>query len=200
MKRLLTILVMALCAITASAEMRWGPTAGVNVSSFYWKSPILGTHYAPGYQGGVMGEMIFPGLGFGFDFGLRYNYHQARVNFGEHKVWEGLGRETLDVKALQIPINFRFKYTRLNGFEDYLAPFAIAGPVFSFTLDNSVKSAVEHPTGNAGVQVGLGGEVYKNWQIWGAYYWGLSYELRTLKLDNYSARCQGWSINAAYLF
>lgn len=201
MKKIFLILLMAVSAITASAEFRWGPTAGVNVSSFYWKSKLLGTHYGPGYQAGVMGEVMFP-VGVGFDFGLRYNYHQATCRFGDHKIWasQGLGRETLAVDAIQIPISAKYKFTKLDGFEDYIAPYAFAGPLFSFTVNNTVSSAVEHPAGNAGVHVGAGGEFFKHWQLWGSYYWGLSYEVRTLKLDNYSARCQGWSINVAYLF
>lgn len=201
-KKLILSLLLGAVALPAAAEFRWGPTVSTDVSSFFWKQDLVETHARFGFNAGVMGEIMIPGIGFGIDFALRYNQHSASVDFGQQKVWEseGLGKENLTIRAIQIPVNLRFKWTRLEGLEQYVAPFAYAGPIFSFTINNSVKSAVEHPAGTVGIQVGAGGEFFQRWQLSAGYYWGVAYEVRTIKLDNFSARAQGWNINLAYLF
>lgn len=201
-KKILALLLCIVAALPAAAEFRWGPAVGTDVSSFYWKQNLVDTHYKFGFNAGVMGEIMIPGIGFGVDFGLRYNQHTASVNFGERPIWglEGVGKEDVTVRALQIPLNLRFKWTRLDGLEQYVAPFAYAGPVFSFTLDTTAKDVLEHPAACVGVQVGAGAEFFEHWQLSAGYYWGVSYELRTIKLDNFSARPQGWNINLSYLF
>lgn len=186
----------------AAAEFRWGPAIGTDVSSFFWKQDLVDTHHRFGFNAGLMGEIMIPGIGFGIDLGLRYNQHGADVNFGQREIWssDGFGNEKVMIHALQIPIDLRFKWTRMDGLEHYVAPFAYAGPVFSFTLSTSKCAAIEHPTGTIGIQVGAGAEFFEHWQLSGGYYWGVAYEIRTVKLDNFSARSQGWNINLAYLF
>lgn len=202
MKKLIATLLLAATVLTAAAEFRWGPTVSSDVSSYFWKQKLVDTHYKGGFNAGVMGEVMIPGIGFGIDFGLRYDQHSASVDFGSHKIWSsmGAGNETLTVRSIQLPLNIRFKWTRMDGFERYVAPFIYAGPVFSFTIDHSCKDIVECPAGNVSIQVGAGAEFLEHWQLSGGYRWGVSYETRTLKLDNFSARSQGWFINAAYLF
>lgn len=203
MKKILALLILpALLTLSARAEFRWGPAVGTDVSSFFWKQDLVDTHRRFGFNAGLMGELMIPGIGFGIDFGLRYNYHGADVNFGQRPIWavDGMGVEKTMVHSLQIPIDLRFKWTRMDGFERYLAPFAYAGPVFSFTLATSNVPAIEHPAAFVGIQVGAGAEIFEHWQLSGGYYWGVSYEIRTVKLDNFSARPQGWNINLAYLF
>ena len=145
---------------------------------------------------------MIPGIGFGVDFGLRYNLHGSKVNFGAHKIWasSGLGNDNVYLHTVQIPVNLRFKYTRLNGLEDTIAPFAYAGPVFSFTVGSNNCPAIEKPTGSVALQCGIGAELWRQFQISAGYYWGVTYEVRTIKLDNFSARPQGWNVNFTFLF
>lgn len=201
-KLLLTLILLVAGIVPATAEFRWGPAIGTDVSSFFWKQDLVETHRRFGFNAGLMGEIMIPGIGFGIDLGLRYNQHGADVNFGQREIWssDGLGKENVTIHALQIPIDLRFKWTRMDGLEHYVAPFAYAGPVFSFTLATSKCPAIEHPTGTIGIQVGAGAEFFEHWQLSAGYYWGVAYEIRTIKLDNFSARSQGWNINLAYLF
>lgn len=202
LKKLLTGLILAATALGASAEFRWGPTVGVNFSTLHWKQSIARTTMRTGFQAGVLGELMIPGIGFGIDMGVRYNLHGAHVDFGEHLVWSSTGIKNQDVwfHTLEIPINLKFKYTRLNGFEQYVAPFVFAGPVFDFTLSTNNAPAVTCPLGYVAVQVGLGGEFFEKYQASFGYCWGVTYQVRTIKLDNYSAVPRGWFINLAYLF
>lgn len=200
LRKLLLLTTIIASALTASAEFRWGPTAGVNFSTLHWKQDIAKTSTLTGGQAGLAGELMIPGIGFGIDLGLRYNLHGAHVNFGDHEVWSSDGIKNQDVwlHTLEIPLNLKFKWTRMNGFEQYLAPFVFGGPVFNFTVATNRQPALEHPGGYVAMQCGLGAEIYERYQISAGYSWGISYQVRSIKLDNYSAQPRGWFINLAY--
>lgn len=201
-RKFLLLTTLLATAIAASAELRWGPMVGVNFSTLHWKQKLAKTGGLTGGQAGIMGELMIPGIGFGIDLGLRYNLHGAHVNFGDHEIWSSTGIKNQDVwfHTLEIPINLKFKWTRMNGFEQYLAPFIFGGPVFNFTVGTNKQPALEHPGGYVAMQCGLGAEIFERYQLSAGYSWGISYQARTIKLDNYSAQPRGWFINAAYLF
>ena len=202
MKKLLTLILLTVVCLSASAEFRWGPTAGLNISNYYWKQPLLESNQKCGFQAGLMGELMIPGIGFGIDFAARYNMQGASVNLGDHKVWNSDGYENMDFRlhTLEIPVNLRFKWTRMDGLEHYIAPFAYLGPVFQFHLSQTKCAAIEHPAGSVSLQFGLGAEVLEHIQISASYSWGVTYCARTVKLDNMSARVSSWNVNLAYLF
>lgn len=189
-------------ALAASAEFRWGPTAGANFGTLHWKQKLLQTSGRTGLQAGLLGELMIPGIGFGIDLGLRYSMNGAHENFGDFKIWNSDGIKNQDVwmHTIQIPLNLKFKWTRMNGFEQTLAPFVFGGPVFNFNIATNDQPALEHPLGFVAMQCGAGVELFEHWQISGGYSWGISYQVRTIKLDNYSAQTRGWFVNAAYLF
>ncbi|MBD5289226.1 MAG: PorT family protein [Bacteroides sp.] len=202
MRRILLTLLLAVTTLTLSAEFRWGPTVGVNVSTLSWKQDLVETHCLPGATAGLQGELMIPGIGFGIGVGLQYQMNSTSVNFGERPVWstDGFGKESLRFHTLQIPLQLRFKYTRLQGLETTIAPFAFAGPTFSFNLGCSNGKMLDLPAGTVDIQVGAGAELIQHLQIFGGYYWGVSYQCVTVKLDNFSARPQGWFVGAAWLF
>ena len=188
--------------IGASAQFRWGLRAGTNFTKYQFKQDLIRVDQSAGFNAGVLGELMFPGIGFGIDFGLNYEMHGAKLHLGQRKIWasSGYGNEQCNVHELQIPVNLRFKYTNLNGIEKFVAPFVYGGPVFTLTVGHSNLKAIEFPTGTVMLQCGLGAEIFEHYQISAGYYWGMTYEIRTRKLDNFSARPQGWLIGAAYLF
>lgn len=202
MKRILAILLICVITAGASAKFRWGPTVGVTFTDLYWKQHLMQNDMLTGVSGGVMGELMIPGIGFGIDMALKYNLRGAKVHFGDQKIWSSQGLGTTDIwfHTLQIPVNLRFKYTRLNGVENYIAPIVFGGPLFNFNLATSDCKAVEHPAGSVGMQCGVGAELFKRYQITAGYLWGLSYDVRTVQLDNFSARTSGWFVNLAVLF
>lgn len=188
-------------ALGASAEFRWGPTAGVNFYNLHWKQRLTDTTGKTGFQAGVAGELMIPGIGFGFDLGLRYNLHGSHVNFGDFPIWssDGIKNQNVWMHTLELPINLKFKWTRMNGFEQTLAPFVFGGPVFDFTLGHNNTPALEYPGAYVSIQCGAGVELFERYQVSAGYSWGISYELRTKKLDNYSALPKGFFINLTYL-
>lgn len=202
MKKLFIIALLALSAIGASAEFRFGPTAGVNFSTLHWKQKIAKTSMRTGFDAGIAGELMIPGIGFGIDMAIRYNLHGAHVNFGDHKIWaiDGIENQNVWLHTLEIPLNLKFKWTRMNGFERTLAPFIYAGPVFDFTLATNKCPAITHPAGYVAIQVGAGVELWEHFQVSGGYSWGVSYQVATIKLDNYIASPRGGFIQLGYFF
>ena len=78
-------------------------------------------------------------------------------------------------------------------------PGIISSPITP-TLGPTNLPIIEHPAGSFGLQCGIGGEFFERYQLSAGYYWGISYDCRTVKLDNFSARSRGWQVNVAVLF
>lgn len=202
MKKILFTLLCLAVAFGASAKFRWGPTVGANFPYYYWEQNLVGSTTLAGFSVGVQGELMIPGIGFGVDFGLKYANRGGKVAFGDQYVWssDGMGTTDLRLHTIQVPVNLRFKYTRLNGIENYIAPFVYGGPEFNFNVANTDCPAVKRAGMSVGLGVGLGAELYKRYQISGGYVWDVTYDVKTYKLDDFSARLEGWVVNVAVLF
>lgn len=199
-RKFLIIFAILGTALTSSAEFRWGPTVGANFSTFHWKQNLCKTSMLVGPQLGVAGEIMIPGIGFGIDLGLRYKMNGAKVNFGDYPVWstDGIENQKVLMHTLEVPFNLKFKWIRMNGFEQTLAPFVFGGPVFNFNVATNKQPALDHPAAYVAMQCGVGGELFEHYQVAAGYSWGISYQVRTIKLDNYSAQPRGWFVNFTY--
>jgi hypothetical protein len=189
-------------AFTSKAEFRWGATAGASITTLKFKQELATINQGVGPTLGIQGEMMFPGIGLGIDLGAMYTMQGATLNLQDFPVWstDGYGKERSYLHTLSIPIDLRFKWTRMNGLEDYVAPFVFGGPVFNFTVCHNSLKAMEYPLGAIGVQAGLGFEILQRWQIQGSYTWGMTYSTRAVKLIDYSAREKYWTVRAVYFF
>lgn len=198
---LITVFAIA-AAPVAKAQFRYGPMVGVSLTDLKFKQNLVNVKQTVGFSGGVVAEMMFPGIGFGIDLGLYYEKRGAKVNFGEREIWrsQGLGNETMNLHYLALPVHLRFKYTNLNGFEDILAPLVFAGPTFGFHLANSNIKAMDYSGGDLGIEFGLGCEILRNWQVTASYNLGMTYVTKAKILTNYSARSNEWNLRVAYLF
>lgn len=186
----------------ANAEFRWGPSVGVNYNKLTFKQTLFTVDNTIGANVGVQGEMMFPGIGFGVDIGGFYSLQGGKLHLGEKKMWavEGYGTENLMLHYLQIPINLRFKWTRMNGLEEKIAPYVFGGPSINLLVAKSNIKAIEYAGGFLGVQCGVGFELMQRWQIQGQYMWGMTYAFKMAKLTNDSARSGGWQVRVTYLF
>lgn len=195
-------LVSVFGASTASAQFRYGPMVGGNVTTLGFKQDLAKVDKSVGYSAGVVAEMMFPGIGFGIDLGLFYEQRGATLHLGEYKMWQeqGLGTERSYLHYLVIPLHLRFKYTNLNGLEDHVAPFVFAGPSLGVLVGHSKLDCMQYPLGELGVDFGLGAEIKRNWQVSVSYNLGLTYCLKDKLLTNYSARNRTWAVRVAYLF
>lgn len=201
-KHLIILLLLAGCSLAANAEFRWGPTAGVNLSTLKFSQGLFSVDKSIGEVAGVTGEMMFPGIGFGVDISAMYAQEGATLNLGERKMWasEGYASPRVYLHYLQIPVNLRFKWTRMNGFEDTLAPYVFGGPSISILCGHSSVKAIDYAAGCIGLQAGVGVELKRHWQIQGQYMWGMTYGLKMNKLTDYSGLSRVWQIRVAYMF
>lgn len=191
-----------LMTVPAAAQFRYGPLVSLDITNLKFKQPLVDVSQSVGFSAGIMGEMMFPGIGFGLDLGLRYQQRGATVNLGEKLIWssQGYGRERVYLHDIDIPIHLKFKWTRLNGLENYVAPFAYGGPTFSILAAHNKIDAFKFAGGGLGLTAGIGVELFTRWQLSGSYTWGMTYALKTELLTNYSARSNTWDIRVAYLF
>ncbi|MBO5780153.1 MAG: PorT family protein [Muribaculaceae bacterium] len=203
MKKILSTLIIIAALLTpavASAQFRWGPTVGFDHTTMHFNQDLISVDGKPGFQAGLLSELMFPGIGFGIDMGLMYTMRGAQVNFSEKTVWDDCGNPRSYLHYIDIPINLRFKWTRMQGFEDYLAPYVFGGPIATIMVAHNNVDAFNYSGGDVGAQVGLGVEVFRNWQIQASYIWGLTYAVKTKLLDDFSAQNRTWSLRVTYLF
>jgi hypothetical protein len=198
---LLCVLAIA-SAFSSKAEFRYGVQAGVGLTTLDFKQDLVNVSSVVGPRAGVDAELMFPGIGFGLRLGAIYAMQGASVDLGSRTIWaaDGYGKERLMLHTLEIPFNLEFKWTKMNGFEDTLAPFVFGGPVFDFTVAHSSCKAMEYPFGSIGLRAGVGAEIFKRWQVCGSYTWGMTYVTKATKLENYSARNKYWAVTATYFF
>ena len=194
MKKILLIVAViaaALTSLSASAETRWGVTAATNISTMKFNFSV-----------GVTGELIIPGIGFAVDGSVLYSQLGGKINLGEYPVWsaDGIGSPRTYQHYLEIPLNLKFKYSNLNGIENTIAPLVFGGPTFTILMAHSDIPSLKYAGGEFSAHVGLGCEIIRRIQVTGSYNWGLTYALRTQKLDQYSAKNRYWRVAVTYRF
>lgn len=202
LKYILLVVALLGAGSASRAEFRYGVQAGVNITDLSFKQDLFQIDQAVGPRVGVQGEMMFPGIGIGLRIGALYTMKGVTMDLGSRKIWavDGYGKEHVYFHTLEIPVNLEFKWTRMNGLEDYIAPFVFGGPVFDFTLAHTSLKAFEFPFGSIGLRAGLGAEIFKRWQVAASYTWGMTYSTKAVKLENFSAQYRYWSVSATYFF
>lgn len=209
---IIVALMIAAFAMQASAQMRWGATAGVDITGMKWnqknfRDTQFKTTQSVGYTAGIIGEYEIPGIGFGVDLGLQYAQRGATFNMGDFKVWnaDGFGNERSYLHYIDIPIHLRFKYSNLNGFERKLCPFVFAGPELGILvahnkIEHSGESAFDYKSVQLGLAVGVGAEIVRNWQITGSYTWDMTGTMSATKLDKFKSHNRAWKVALTYFF
>ena len=206
MKKLITAIIIAVAAAalpaTSFAQFRYGAIAGPTLNNLVFKQDLIDISQQVGYTGGIQGELMFPGIGFGIDIGLLYNQQGAKVALGQREVWasQGYGDERVFIHNLLIPVHLRFKYTRLDGLEEKIAPLVFGGPDFNIQLAHGRCKAFDYSGGDLGLTVGAGAEIFQKWQLTASYTWGMTYVVGTKLLDDFTARSRQWTVRLAYFF
>lgn len=198
--------VALLCAVSSFAqpERRWGVTIGGNYNEIHFKqSDIFDSDPMFGGSIGVTGDLMIPGVGFGIDGSILYTFRQGRVHFGDKRAWESQGIETQAVQLhyIDVPLNLKFRYSRLGGLESTIMPFVYAGPTFSFLAGhNKVGNALKYTTVNVLLHAGIGVELFNKVQISGGYSFSVGQNLGTKILDEHVAKHRTWFVQATYFF
>ena len=205
MKKIVISLLMAVAlfgAERANAQFRYGAMLGVNVTDMKFKQELITVDKSVGFSAGVVGEMMFPGIGFGINTGVFYSQRGASLHMGEREIWasQGYGKERVYLHCIEVPLHLRFKYTNLNGVENTIAPFVYGGPTFGIVAGHGNLPAMEYAGGDFALTGGIGVEMFRNWQVAAEYTWGMTYEAKTKLLTDFSARNRGFAVKVCYYF
>lgn len=202
----LLIAVMAvLSCLTAQAqtESRWGITAGANYNEVHFKqSDIMPVDKAFGPMVGLTGEINIQGIGFGLDASLLYSMRGGKLHYGDYKIWSslGLGNETVRMHYIDVPVNLKFRWHKMNGFEEKLMPFVAVGPTFSFLVGKNLKDVNHYTPVSVILHFGAGIELYRHLQLQGGFNFSVGQTMRTKLLDDNIAKNRYWSLTATYFF
>ena len=99
-----------------------------------------------------------------------------------------------------IPLHVRFKWTRLGGLEEKIAPLVYFGPEFSILAGHSKCDAMDFAGGTLALDMGGGVEIMRRWQLTAGYNMGMTYVVKAKVLTNYSARNRYWYVRGTYYF
>ncbi|MCM1028237.1 MAG: porin family protein [Pseudoflavonifractor sp.] len=210
MKRFICPLIAAVAIVMAilssapkaAAQFRYGPMVGANFTSLKFRQDLFSIDSEVGPAAGIAGEMMFPGIGIGLDLGLLYQMRGSTLHMGQREIWasQGYGKEDMDLHMVSIPIHLKLKWHRLGGFEEKLAPIFYVGPTFSFMAGHSSIDAMKFSGGDVAIDLGIGAEIFRRWQITGGYSFGMTYLAKAKILTDFSCRANSWNIRLAYYF
>lgn len=197
-----TLILSCIGVQEAAAQFRYGPTVGADVTTLSFKQDLFSVDKSVGYTGGITCEMMFPGIGFGIDFGLVYEQRGATLHMGQREMWasQGYVSPRTYLHYATIPLHLRFKYTRLGGLEEKIAPLVYAGPSFGFLAAHNKIPALDYAGGDVSVDFGAGVELFQRFQVSASYTMGATYALKAKILTNFSARSNMWNLRFAWLF
>ena len=201
---LITIALLSALSSVAQPVRRWGITFGGNYNEIHFKqSDLFESDRMFGPSIGVTGDMMIPGVGFGIDASILYTMRQGRLHLGDRRVWEslGLGNEVARQHYIDVPLNLKFRYSRLGGLESTLMPFVYVGPTFSFLVGhNKVGDALKYTGVNVLLHAGIGVELFNKVQVSGGYSFSVGQNLGTKLLDDNVAKHRTWFVQATYFF
>lgn len=194
MKKTILILAIAMMAIGASAQVRFGVKAGVGVNTLHIENPSsnFDTDNRTGFTGGVMMEVNLP-FGIAVDASALYTRRSGAIEDTEVGVRD----------YIAVPVNLKYKLS-LPVVSNIITPFAFTGPEFAFNVGNKKSEAgSEYKSTTVSWNVGLGVELVKHVQLSAAYCMGINKSItNVLGISGVEsgAKDRCWTITAAYLF
>ncbi len=132
---LIAILAIGLGSANAQENLRWGVTAGMNVSKF----SISGLDSRIGFHAGVKAELGLPQVTEGayMDFGALLTLKGAKVDGG------AAGNLKFNPYYLEVPVHIGYKYA----VNDDFTLFANAGPYIAIGLFGKAKANINDELG-----------------------------------------------------
>ena len=178
---LVMVALLALMALPANAQLKFGIKGGVNISSVHFNSDVLKADNVTGFQVGPMIETTLPLVGVGIDAAVLYSQK------GLETTSAGGVKTSMKTDYIDVPVNLKWKFG-LPIVKAYLAAgpyigFRVGGDKF-WDIPGSVAELIRH------LQVGFN------------YGLGLTdnYSIEKVNLSDGAGKNRGWSITAAILF
>lgn len=190
------VALMAVWAMPAQAQLKFGIKGGVNVSSVHFSnfSKNFGSENVTGFHIGPMLEAVMPVFGVGVDAAILYS--QKGV---------GVGSEEIKTDYIDVPVNLKWKFG-LPILKGYLSAgpyvgFRVGGDKF-WEIPGAIGEQWKTETFSAGLNFGVGIELIRHLQVGFNYGLGLTdnYKLETRNNSYKDGKNRGWAITAAILF
>ncbi len=187
----LVVVFSMLFVVTTQAQLRFGVKGGVNINDVAVKGGDYSSDALTGFQVGATVEWLMI-KNFGFDISALYS--QKGIKIDEAKIDKNVG-------YLEIPVNAKL----VLGLTEKFKPFATAGPYVSFNLsDSDVGDQWESESFGAGLNFGVGVQLFKYLQIGANYGLSLTDDFKTTSVQDLAkdmtAQSRTWSITAAIYF
>lgn len=178
----LMVALLALMALPANAQLKFGIKGGVNISSVHFNSDVLKADNVTGFQVGPMIETTLPLVGVGIDAAVLYSQK------GLETTSVGGVKTSMKTDYIDVPVNLKWKFG-LPIVKAYLAAgpyigFRVGGDKF-WDIPGSVADQVKAKNFSAGLNFGAGVELISHLQVGFNYGLGLT--------DNYALGSKGLS-------
>ena len=194
-KVLFTLVLVGAVVFSAQAQLKFGVKGGVNLSSLSGDGDGA-LKNTTGFFIGPTIEATVPVVGLGVEGSVLYSQKGIKS--------EG-GGETLEEETgyLEVPVSLKYKFA-LPIVSKLATPFIDAGPYVAFKVSGDEKIAEQMKTKSfgAGLNFGLGVELFSKLQVRGGYSLGLTdnYKAMDNNPTKISLKDRTWQIGASVLF
>ena len=195
MKRVQYLLILGALLVVSSvdAQVRFGAKAGLNIAKAEFNKDAFKSDNITGFLVGPTVEAMFGKGGLGLDLALLYS--QKGFDSDNEKVKNSY---------LEVPVNLKFKLGM-----PLVNPYFSVGPYVGFRVsgdkrwDVGIKEDIKAKSFSAGLNFGLGAELFDKLQVGLNYGWGLTDNYGNFDgndLDSYTGKSHTWSVSAAFFF
>ncbi len=191
------IILVALIAVsaTASAQLKFGLKAGVNITNMHFSEKDVSIANRTGFYVGPTMKLISPGIGLGFDVSLLYDQRQGVA------AWDDVGGNyngSVKQQQITVPMNLRWEWD----FGDVLGIFIYGGPEYDLNVGKDVDEYYWHwQTSRWSANLGAGIMLVNHLQINFNYNWACGRSGRFHENPSYrdsKGRFNSWQIGLAY--
>ena len=168
---LVAILAIGLGSINAQESLRWGVTAGMNVSSLN----VTGLDSRVGFHAGVKAELGLPQFteGLYMDFGALLSLKGAKVEAGSMASFK------INPYYLEIPVHIGYKYAVNENF----SLFANAGPYIAIGLFGKAKVTADGSLVDGGSKVSESENVFGDDGFSKKYQFSIGYDFGFIEAE-----------------
>ncbi len=197
----IALLAVLAAATPASAQFRWGIKIGadINKMSFTNTSFLTNSSNRSGFTGGLMAEFTVPIINICLDGSVMYTHKSNKA----YVTPDGGSQQELKYGTdyLSIPINLKYKFG-LPIVGRIISPYIFTGPEFYMLLSKkAVGEFVNNRKAEAAWNLGLGVQILNHLQVSAGYGWGIKNAMTISQgANSKTAKTNGWTVTAAYLF
>ncbi len=187
-KKIMAVTLLAVAmALPASAQFRWGPKVGIDVSKMHFNKEIANSDNQTGITAGLMAEFQVPIIGLCVDGSVMYARRNVKFESGD---------ESLVYKRdfIDIPVNLKYKFN-FPLISRIVVPYLTTGPNFSFLVGKNKLEGGKKST--VAWSFGLGAQLISHLQIGASYNFGIT---KAESSDGIYGKDRYWAVTAAWLF